>query len=401
MTFACQQPNYSSEGKIRCPCKQCKNESFLTPDEVNVHILKKGFTPRYWCWTSHGERISHTNIDVDMHSVLNACKKTSKFVPYKRIHYLPLIPRLQRLYASVRSAEHMRWHYENHREEGVLCHPSDLEAWKYFDKLYPEFALKPRNVRLGLCADGFTPFNQGKPYSCWPIIITPYNLPPELCMMTPYMFLTLIIPGPHNPKGEIDVYLQPLIDELQLLWNDGVITYDASKKQNFLLKAALMWTINDFPAYGMLSGWSTAGKYACPICMHKTKAFRLNNGFKISWFDCHRQFLPRNHSFRKHKDAFFKNRIEKDHPPPRLSGEQVWEMVNDIPKITEVRICKVPGHGRSHNWTKRSIFWDLPYWKHNLLRHNLDVMHIEKNVFENIFHTVMDIKKKTKDNENA
>nr|KYP48870.1 hypothetical protein KK1_029430 [Cajanus cajan] len=107
---------------------------------------------------------------------LNACKKTSKFVPYKRIHYLPLIPRLQRLYASVRSAEHMRWHYENRREEGVLCHPSDGEAWKYFDKLYPEFALEPRNVRLGLCADGFTPFNQGKSYSCWPIIITPYNL---------------------------------------------------------------------------------------------------------------------------------------------------------------------------------------------------------------------------------
>ncbi|KAL0449149.1 UNVERIFIED_CONTAM: hypothetical protein Slati_1471300 [Sesamum latifolium] len=36
-----------------------------------------------------------------------------------------------------------------------------------------------------------------------------------------------------------------------------------------------------------------------------------------------------------------------------------------------------------------------------LIRHNLDVMHIEKNVFDNIFNTAMDIKGKTKDNLNA
>ena len=59
---------------------------------------------------------------------------------------------------------------------------------------------------------------------------------------------------------------------------------------------------------------------------------------------------------------------------------------------------KFPGFGLTHNWLKRNIFWELPYWKTNLLRHNLDVMHIEKNMFENIFNTVMDVKGKTKDN---
>ena len=34
-------------------------------------------------------------------------------------------------------------------------------------------------------------------------------------------------------------------------------------------------------------------------------------------------------------------------------------------------------------------------------RHNLDVMHIEKNVFENVFNTVMQVEGKTKDNEKA
>ncbi|KAL0344273.1 UNVERIFIED_CONTAM: hypothetical protein Sangu_1314700 [Sesamum angustifolium] len=50
---------------------------------------------------------------------------------------------------------------------------------------------------------------------------------------------------------------------------------------------------------------------------------------------------------------------------------------------------------------KKSIFLDLPYWSTLFILHNIDVMHIEKNVFDNIFNTVMDIKGKTKDNMNA
>jgi hypothetical protein len=37
----------------------------------------------------------------------------------------------------------------------------------------------------------------------------------------------------------------------------------------------------------------------------------------------------------------------------------------------------------------------------NLLCHNLDVMHIENTMFENIFNTVMDVKGKTNDNIKA
>jgi hypothetical protein len=52
-------------------------------------------------------------------------------------------------------------------------------------------------------------------------------------------------------------------------------------------------------------------------------------------------------------------------------------------------------------WKKKSIFFRLPYWKDNLLKHNLDVMHIEKNVMDNILGTLLDIKGKTKDNFEA
>jgi hypothetical protein len=45
-------------------------------------------------------------------------------------------------------------------------------------------------------------------------------------------------------------------------------------------------------------------------------------------------------------------------------------------------------------WKKKSIFFKLPYWKDNLLRYNLDVMHIDKNVIDNILGTLLDIEGK-------
>ena len=106
----------------------------------------------------------------------------------------------------------MTWHAHHHVDDGLMCHPSDGEAWKNFDNRYPQFSIEERNVRLGLYSDGFAPFGQfGWPYSCWPVILTPYNLPPGMCMKTPYMFMSLIEPGPKSPKKNIEIYLQPLI----------------------------------------------------------------------------------------------------------------------------------------------------------------------------------------------
>ena len=71
-------------------------------------------------------------------------------------------------------------------------------------------------------------------------------------------------------------------------------------------------------------------------------------------------------------------------------------------KVTELGAEQYNAHiWKSCGWKKRSIFWDLPYWKSLLIRHNLDVMHIEKNVFENVINTVMNVEGRTKDNAKA
>ena len=48
-------------------------------------------------------------------------------------------------------------------------------------------------------------------------------------MQEAYMFLSVIIRRPNNPKNKIDVFLQHLIVELKQLWVVGVQTYDVSR----------------------------------------------------------------------------------------------------------------------------------------------------------------------------
>ena len=85
----------------------------------------------------------------------------------------------------------------------------------------------------------------------------------------------------------------------------------------------------------------------------------------------------------------------------RFMGDQIKKLVSNLPKVTEMASFKVSGFGETRNWTKRSILWYLPYWKTNLLRHNLDVMHIEKTFFDNVLNTVIRVKGKTKDDVKA
>jgi hypothetical protein len=87
-------------------------------------------------------------------------------------------------------------------------HPSDEEAWKHFNSVHPHFSAESRNVRLGLCTDGFNSFGSFVAhYSCWPIILTVSNLPSGTCMRSEFMFLSMVIPGPSSPGRNIDICL--------------------------------------------------------------------------------------------------------------------------------------------------------------------------------------------------
>ena len=117
-------------------------------------------------------------------------------------------------------------------------------------------------------------------YSIWPVFVIPYNLPPWYVMKQPNFILSLIIPGPKGHGNKIDVYMHPLIEELQKLWDVSVVTFDASMNENFQMKVAVLSIISDFPGYANLSGWSTKGEYACPLCAFDKTSRWLDHGRK-------------------------------------------------------------------------------------------------------------------------
>ncbi|KAL8125779.1 hypothetical protein AgCh_013165 [Apium graveolens] len=71
----------------------------------------------------------------------------SDTIPRKILRYFKITPRLQRLYMSSHTAQHMKYHKNRIVTEGVLSHPADGEEWKEFDKNYPYFAADIRNKK--------------------------------------------------------------------------------------------------------------------------------------------------------------------------------------------------------------------------------------------------------------
>ncbi|KAA0054271.1 hypothetical protein E6C27_scaffold131G002270 [Cucumis melo var. makuwa] len=137
----------------------------------------------------------------------------------------------------------------------------------------------------------------------------------------------MLLLGPKQPGYDINVYLEPLIDDLELMWEEGVQCLDAHKKEFFTLRVVLLWTINDFPTYGNLCGCSVKGYKACPICGEETSSIRLPHEKKNAYME-HRKYLPSHHPYKRQKKAFDGNQ-EHGTPPLPLSGETIYNRLKD------------------------------------------------------------------------
>jgi hypothetical protein len=130
--------------------------------------------------------------------------------------------------------------------------------------------------------------------------------------------------------------------------------------------------------------------------MKETSCFHLKFGGKISYFDCHRCFLPLNHEFRLDNDIFKKGNIILQVPPRCLSGLEIADMLDNL--VLNKEGNGFVGYGNDYNWTHKYALWELLYVKALILMHNIDVMHQKRNVGESILITCISFTDKTKDN---
>ena len=173
-------------------------------------------------------------------------EKTQTKIPVNVLRYRAIVPRLKCLFMVEEIARQMTWHKTAKRTEldangnVMMVHTSDGEAWKRFDALHKEKwqiqgILESPSAQMGsVCLVRWQPHTVVGP------CLSFHSMPPGQIMQRKNIFLTLIIPGPNYPGKNMNVYMQPLKDELQQAWDNGLKTYGAFSKENFIMRAWYM-----------------------------------------------------------------------------------------------------------------------------------------------------------------
>jgi hypothetical protein len=212
------------------------------------------------------------------------------------------------------------------------------------------------------------PFGENRTvHSTWPVILAIYNIPTWLCHKRQYLMLSILIQRAKEASIDIVVFLEPLIKDMAKLWNEGVHMWDQYQQEYFTLKAIIFVCIHDAPK-GFTVSWQTKGKSGCPVCMDGTVLVYLPSSRKLV-FMRHRWFLERKPKYRKMK-KYFDNTVEKDSTPKWYTGKLLFEIVKNIQVVFEkdLETC-----------------------------HIIDLMHVTKNVLDNIIRILLDMPRKMKD----
>jgi hypothetical protein len=208
------------------------------------------------------------------------------------------------------------------------------------------------------------------------------------------------------------------VEDLQKLWK-GVSTRDVlqPEAEPFKFCADILYCTHDYPGLGVMSSRVTSGYNACVHCDKEHISKKLIH--KVGFFG-HRRFLPKNHpSQRNRKKLQFVGSISDldSTAPVKFSAAELKEHLEKVRNVKPGKPAAVTAGTKrkreeaAHKKKKadkvrmfyksRSILWDLLYWCDLELRHNNDVMHLEKNICDNIIGTLLKMPSKTKDSVNA
>lgn len=185
--------------------------------------------------------------------------------------------------------------------------------------------------------------------------------------------LSLIIPGKKSVTREhFDMYLQPLLDEFKKLWRWGVPVRDTSREDatsDFNVKAMLLFTVHDYPAYGIVAGVVTKGYKGCVCCGPNNICRRSAFLRKNVWDHQHRRYLPQVHWIRNEMN-FFRGVQEHRQALPRMTGRETrlagQQRDNYLRDGGVIHATDDPV--RQHGVKRLSILFSLPYWEVSLDR---------------------------------
>ena len=176
---------------------------------------------------------------------------------------------------------------------GIMGDVYDGRIWKQFSgDEHKRFLQYPGNFLLLMNMDFFQPFTHTT-YSVGVIYCVIMNLPRELRYKVENMIVVSIIPGPHEPKLNINSFLNPLVEELQDLYNGVVLPCSTGILKERHVKACIACLAADIPASRKICGF-------------------LGHNARLGCNKCYKEFLGENSSF-------------EDRPNYGGFNREVWE----------------------------------------------------------------------------
>jgi hypothetical protein len=140
--------------------------------------------------------------------------------------------------------------------------------------------------------------------------------------------LTTLISSPQQVSNGIDVFLEPLMEDMQKHWEYGVTMWDVHIRQHFNLKAIIFYMINDNPARLSLTG-QVKGKTGCVVCVDQTESIYLSSSSKLVYMqNC--RFLPRKHKYYHQWRTRFNGTTKNEEASKYRDGKFVFEMIKNI-----------------------------------------------------------------------
>ena len=145
------------------------------------------------------------------------------------------------------------WRSRSHID-GEMEDVYDGKMWQKFMVYEGEpFLAESGNLGLILNFDFFQPFDH-LTYSLGAIYMSVLNLPRDSRHKQENTILVGLLPGPHEPKRDINTFLQPLVADFIKLWR-GVDIRIASLNCTKKIRCALMCVSCDIPAGRKICGF--------------------------------------------------------------------------------------------------------------------------------------------------
>lgn len=160
-------------------------------------------------------------------------------------------------------------------------------ACKHFTTMMGEFERRVTDIVIG-AMDGFNPLpTKLCKWSTWPAFAFGYNLLSWMIIKQFFVLSLVLMHGPRLVKGKkIDVYMQPLLEELKEVWEPCTIAYDHCMhvgEGHFTLRVGVMTTIGDYLGLGMISRCAHHGGIGCILCGRNVTSKQWNELGKTAY----------------------------------------------------------------------------------------------------------------------